>query len=341
MLLCAATFFGACASNPLASRRVEGTEALTLTQGQPKSVALHAIASDSNNHSEQEVVWVDQSRQRAVPARIFLPKQLAQGPAGLVIFSHGLGGSRLTYSQLGKHWASQGFISIHLQHAGSDRAIWASGGLDALWALRAAANLENAIARAKDVHFALDQMAKEPGLAGRIDMERVAVAGHSFGANTALLVAGASFMHGGKMVTFADARIKSAIMLSPPSLPDDQDPFEVYKTIRIPTLHLTGTRDDTPIPGIVTMADRRAEAFDAIMATPKYLGVFLDGRHSMFHDRSRDAVSTEIKLRAKDITTQFLRSTLDKDQEATNLLRRRDQKLSLPIVDRWDPRYGS
>jgi predicted dienelactone hydrolase len=325
---------GACSSPGSNNfRRSEARDAALLTNGPPQAVALHAVATTDFGVQELEVVWVDEARQRAVPARIFVPKGITPGlqptaaPASpdaratlgstpLIVFSHGLGGSRLSYMQLGRHWASQGFMSIHLQHAGSDRAIWTTSGLAVLGSLKSAASTDNAIARARDVSFAIDQVQKEASLSKSIDLDRIAVAGHSFGANTALLAAGAQFRLDGKLISFGDPRIKAAIVLSPPSLPGDQDPIYVYNPIRIPTFHLTGTRDDTPIPGLSKMANQRSQAFDSMVATPRYLAVYEGGRHSMFHDRTVDSTSVSIKNTTKALSTLFLRSTLMQDQSA-------------------------
>ena len=38
----------------------------------------------------------------------------------MIVFSHGLGGTRDGYEYLGRHWASYGYVSVHLQHKGSD-----------------------------------------------------------------------------------------------------------------------------------------------------------------------------------------------------------------------------
>jgi dienelactone hydrolase len=332
--LLVAALLGACSSPGSNNfRRSEAKDAALLTNGPPQAVALHTVATTDAGVQELEVVWVDESRQRAVPARIFVPKGVTPGlqptatPASpdaratlgstpLIVFSHGLGGSRLSYAQLGRHWASQGFICIHLQHAGSDRAIWTTSGLAVLGSLKTAASIDNAIARARDVSFAIDQVQKETNLSNTIDFDRIAVAGHSFGANTALLAAGAQFRLDGKLMSFGDPRIKAAIILSPPSLPVDQDPIYVYNPIRIPTFHLTGTRDDTPIPGLSTMANERSQAFDSMVATPRYLAVYEGGRHSMFHDRTVDSTSVGIKNTTKALSTLFLRSTLMQDQSA-------------------------
>src|SRR6266849_1411763 len=67
--------------------------------------------------------WLDQRRERKVPSKIYFPKEGA-GPFPVIIFSHGLGGSREGYEYLGRHWAASGYVSVHLQHPGSDNAVW-------------------------------------------------------------------------------------------------------------------------------------------------------------------------------------------------------------------------
>src|SRR5262245_11487669 len=50
--------------------------------------------------------WIDTTRNRLVPARLYWPEQPAAGNAmPLVVFSHGIGGSRNGYSYLGRFWA--------------------------------------------------------------------------------------------------------------------------------------------------------------------------------------------------------------------------------------------
>jgi predicted dienelactone hydrolase len=67
--------------------------------------------------------WTDAKRGRAVPVKIYFPLG-SEGPFPLIIFSHGLGGSREGYEYLGRHWASHGYISLYIQHAGSDDEVW-------------------------------------------------------------------------------------------------------------------------------------------------------------------------------------------------------------------------
>src|ERR1700722_20103770 len=70
---------------------------------------------------ELKLEWKDAKRERAVPVKVYLPK--GEGPFPVVIFSHGLGGSRDGYEYLGRHWASHGYVGVHLQHLGSDSSV--------------------------------------------------------------------------------------------------------------------------------------------------------------------------------------------------------------------------
>ena len=69
--------------------------------------------------------WIDNERRREVQAKLYMPRSASpENPVPLIVFSHGLGGSREGYSYLGASWAAQGYASLHLQHAGSDRRLW-------------------------------------------------------------------------------------------------------------------------------------------------------------------------------------------------------------------------
>src|SRR4051795_3366238 len=108
------------------------------------------------------IVWHDKKRDRDVPVKIYYPKD-ATGPVPLIIFSHGLGGSRDGYSYLGNEWASHGYVSAHIQHLGSDTTALKNamnGGLQEAMKPYAASN------RIVDVYYAigaLDYMNSQPG----------------------------------------------------------------------------------------------------------------------------------------------------------------------------------
>jgi predicted dienelactone hydrolase len=270
-----------------------------------------------------EFEWHDAARDRTVPVRLYLPDPTAgempaagataaAGPLPLVVFSHGLGGSRAGYSHLGRHWAGQGFASLHLQHAGSDRAVWRSAGtLELLQALQSAASPHNAVARARDVSFAIDTLLADPVLGALIDPGRIAVAGHSYGANTALLVAGARFEAEGLPQTLRDERIRAAVLMSAPPFPASFDSRQVLASVTIPTLHLTTVDDVIRVPGYRSVAQDRIDLFEALPASPKRLAVFAFGAHNVFTDRGLDPRTLAVKRAARDLTTAFLQDALD------------------------------
>jgi len=235
------------------------------------------------------VDWHDEARDRDVPAKLYYPKT-GDGPFPVIVFSHGLGGTREGYSYLGNHWASHGYVSVHVQHKGSDDSVW-RGSADPLGAARrAAADPRNMVNRPKDVSFAIDQMermnAADSPLKGRLDLEHVAVAGHSFGAYTTLAVAGEVFrLPGGRELTMADPRVKAAIPMSAPVPNRRADLDAAFGKIVIPCFHMTGTKDDSPI-GETTAAERRLP-FDHSKASDQFLVAFTDGDHMIFSGRPR------------------------------------------------------
>ena len=110
--------------------------------------------------------WEDKTRQRAVPVRLHLPQAPQRVP--LVVFSHGIGGSRRGYSWRGQHLARHGVASLHWRHVGSDRQVWTGGGLIIVGRLQGAAQDQEAVARVHDLRFALDTLLRSEW-AARID----------------------------------------------------------------------------------------------------------------------------------------------------------------------------
>lgn len=159
---------------------------------------------------------------------------------------------------------------------------------------QAAADPMNAVNRARDVGFVIDQMEKldaGPGeLESRVDLGRIGIAGHSFGANTTLVAAGQVFLlPGGRELGFAEPRIKAAIPMSAPVPRNKNELGRVFGKITLPCLHMTGTLDDSPI-GDTPAADRRLP-FDHIQGADQYLIVFNGGDHMIFSGRGRAAAA--------------------------------------------------
>ncbi len=231
-----------------------------------------------------ELIVGDETRQREIPLRVYLPDRASD--ASVVLFSHGLGGSREGSAFLGRHWAGRGYMAVFLQHPGSDVSVWQDvPPAKRLAALKEAAGLASFFDRVKDVKAVLDRLEKwnvDPAspLRGRLDLARLGMSGHSFGAVTTQAVSGQGFPLG--RVSFTDARIKAALILSPSS-PRRGTPGRAFGAVRIPWLLMTGTRDLAVI-GNADLASRLA-VFPALPPGGKYELVLDKAEHSAFTDR--------------------------------------------------------
>ncbi len=279
----------------------------------PSAAGNHANAPDAAYRSV-DMLWTDADRQRDVPVRLYWPAGAsAATPVPLVVFSHGLGGSRAGYSYLGRHWASLGFASLHVQHAGSDRSVW-TGNIFSLFSnLQAAASESNALDRAKDVSFAITAMLKSKDFGTQINAQAIAVAGHSYGANTAMLIGGATVERDGKALSVRDDRVKALILISAPPFTGEGDMGKILGSIKVPTLHVTGTEDIIRVPGYYSDMTDRVAVFDAVAAPSKLLTVFKGATHSIFTDRSAPAgfeLNAAVKKATRELCGLFLQTVL-------------------------------
>jgi dienelactone hydrolase len=275
-----------------------------------------------------DFAWHDARRDRDVPSLLHLPGRSAHPDAAgaarhrwpLVVFSHGLGGSRHGYSHLGQHWAAHGFASLHVQHVGSDRRLWRGDGNPlALWGrIGEAASEGEAIARTQDVAWALQQLLGSD-IGAQVDAERCVVAGHSYGANTALLSVGAQLRRGGHRVSFREPRFRAAMLISTPPFHGEGDPAAIVGGIQVPTLHITSTGDDIRIPGYFSDHRDRIAVFEATGGPRKLLAVYEGGSHSMFTDRTSPGgfeLNRQVKVATQALTLAFLRSVAHGDDRA-------------------------
>lgn len=241
--------------------------------------------ADGNGARPLDMVVKDEGRGREIPLRVYLPTQTAPQP--VVLFSHGLGGSREGSAYLGKHWAARGYVAVFLQHPGSDTSVWRGKPIaERMSAMRQAAGPADFLLRVKDVPAVLDQLqrwnqADRHPLAGRLDMNRVGMSGHSFGAVTTQAVSGQSAMGG--LISFTDPRIRAAVVMSP-SCPRRGDPQQAFGAVKIPWMLMTGTKDIAPI-GDADMTSRLG-VFPALPPGAKYELVLDRAEHSAFTDRA-------------------------------------------------------
>lgn len=199
--------------------------------------------------------------------------------------------------------------------------------------MTAAANGRNLILRAQDVSFVIDELerrsATDPNLSGKLDLSKLAVAGHSFGAGTALAVSGQNYGVLGRGASVGDARVKAAIYLSPPANLRGRSLHDVYGYIKIPGLLMTGTEDNSPIGQ--TKAEDRRLPFDGIEAPHQYLINFKGGDHMIFNGRPRMQRPNDAKFQSiiSKTSLEFLNAYLKNDPSARQWL---DGKEGLAFV---------
>ncbi len=225
----------------------------------------------------------DAGRNRDIPIRVYLPSD--KEPAPVILFSHGLGGSREGNTFMGKHWSARGYIVVFLQHPGSDTSVWKDvPPAKRMEAMREAANAKNLLLRIGDVRAVLDCLEKwnrdeKSRLAGRLNTGRVGMSGHSFGAVTTQAVSGQQF--GAINRSAADPRIKAAVIFSPSS-PRRGEPKRAFAEVKIPWMLMTGTKDIASIGD--TDLNSRLAVFPALPPGGKYELVLYEAEHFAFTD---------------------------------------------------------
>jgi predicted dienelactone hydrolase len=271
--------------------------------------------------------WRDDARQRTVPVRITRPAD-PHGTYPVVLFSHGLGGSRDAGSLWAEHWASHGYLVLHLQHPGSDESLWRDRAGNPLANLKQGMNARQLVARVEDVRFALSELARrtaagEAALAGA-DPSRVCMAGHSFGAQTTQAVAGQRFLVPmAALRDLASAPIKAAIAFSPNARNSTGNLDQQFGNIRMPFLSLTGTNDIVP-----QLTDQPASArllpYQHMPPGGKVLVNFEGADHMVFggHNLRRPETGLDRAVRedVKALTLAFLDAYLRDDKRAQQWL---------------------
>lgn len=238
----------------------------------------------------------------------------------VVVFSHGFGWSMDGYAPLADHWAAHGFVVLQPTHLDSR-----SLGLPAddprtprIWRLR----IED-LTRVLD---GLDALAAAvPGLAERgLDRGRVAVAGHSWGAQSASALLGARVLDAGGEPgeDMSDPRVTAGVLLALTGLGDDLTPFAAehfpfmrpsFATMAAPALIVAGDHDRS------ALSTRGPDWFtDPYTYSPgsKSLLTLFGAEHSLGgivgHEvaETTDASPARVAL-VQRLTTAFLRSALD------------------------------
>ncbi|TWU55576.1 alpha/beta hydrolase family protein [Rubripirellula reticaptiva] len=293
------------------------------------SVSLGAVVIEDDQFTYDD---------RDVPIRIYLPESTVASP--VLLFSHGLGGSREGGTYLGKHWAGRGYTVVALQHAGSDvEVIKNAPRLKMMQTLQLAASAANAQFRYSDVKATLDYLEKQNNTngkyAGRFDMTKIGMSGHSFGAVTTQAVSGQSYKFQGQKHT--DQRIDAAIAFSP-SVPTYGHDENTFSKVSIPWMLMTGTKDDARF-GRNLDAKSRRKVFQGLPSSGHFYELVLhDAEHAAFADQRGGRTSARNPNHHKAITalsTAFWDAYLRGDEKAKSWLNNSGARTALEPNDQW------
>jgi predicted dienelactone hydrolase len=205
--------------------------------------------------------FVDHSRTIRLPDGRRVPRTVetvvrlpaAGGPYPLIVFGHGYALTPAAYAGLLRAWAEAGYVvAAPVFPLGNANA---PGGPDESDLVNQPRDMSLVITRMLDLNSR-----KNGVLSGRIDPSRIAVAGHSDGAETALAVAYDR--------RYRDRRIRAAIVLSGAALPG-MGPFPQRGP---PLLAVQGTADTTNAPA-------NTSAYFGMARRPKFLLWLLGASH--------------------------------------------------------------
>ena len=194
------------------------------------------------------------------------------------------------------------------------------------------------MARFEDVGAVLDQLEKwdaQEGhfLKGQLDLTRVGMSGHSFGAITTQGVSGQVVLGSGTKYT--DERIDAALAMSPSSSPlGGQE--RAFGKVKIPWMLMTGTQDRSAI-GRSTVEDR-LKVYPALPGGGKYELVLKDAEHMAFSDRTlrgREHRNPNHHRAIIALSTAFWDAHLKEILPAKNWLQGGGAKSVLEKGDRW------
>jgi dienelactone hydrolase len=252
---------------------------------QPAIAILLFVSVGAAERSVRELRFepVDKKRERVVPVKVYISD--SDSPQPVILFSHGLGGSRENSAFLGRAWAAAGYVAVFMQHAGSDSEVWRTAAPGRRFAaLKEAAGPESAALRFADVPFVIDQLeawnsqAEHP-LEEKLDLAHIGMSGHSYGAVTTLAVAGRKFFLDRN---YGDERIDAFLAMSPQPGKGGA-PAKVFGQLTKPILCMTGTRDASPVDRSLQPADRR-KVYEALPKGDKYQLVLDGAEHMAFGD---------------------------------------------------------
>jgi len=248
----------------------------------------------------------------------------------VIVFSHGNAWSLDGYGPLVDRWAAGGFVVVQPTHLDSRRhgIGFDDARFGSIWRVRIA-----------DLHAILDHLddilTQADGLDVRIDPRRVAVVGHSWGAQTAGALLGARVFDadGNPGEDFTHPAARAGVLIAATGTGESLTPFAVehlpfmrpdYSTMTTPALIIAGGKDQS------AMSTRGPDWFtDAyhLSPVPKGLLTITEGEHTLGGIAGEKVAETTDEDPARvalvaDAVAAYLLDAFDLDDGAWATLRR-------------------
>jgi dienelactone hydrolase len=242
----------------------------------------------SSSHLGQRIVAVKPltvpapDRSAALQVKVTAP--LAGHNLPVIVFSHGNAWSLDGYEPLVDRWAAAGFVVVQPTHLDSRRngLGWDDPRSATIWRVRIA-----------DLHAVLDGLddilVQAGGLETRVDRERIAIVGHSWGAQTTGALLGARVLDADGIPgeDFSHSAVSAGALIAATGTGDTLTPFALehlpfmrpdYSTMTTPALIIAGGKDQSQL------STRGPEWFtDAyhLSPSPKSLLTIAEGEHTL------------------------------------------------------------
>ncbi|MGV9297923.1 alpha/beta hydrolase family protein [Amycolatopsis sp. NPDC003676] len=252
-----------------------------------------------------------------LPVRVSAP--VTGGDLPVIVFSHGFSQSLDSYAPLADYWAAHGFVVVQPTHLDArTRALPAEDPRTPnIWRLRV-----------DDLRHVIDQLdtveAAVPGLSGRVDRGRIAVAGHSWGAQSASMLLGARIVEADGSIgeDLSDSRVSAGVLFALTGIGGaDLSPFAAehfpfmspsFDDLKAPALFIAGDQDDSMLS--VRGPDWFTDAYRLSPGEKSLLTLFgaehsLGGISGYEHKETTDESPERVALQQR-LTTAYLRSAL-------------------------------
>jgi dienelactone hydrolase len=243
----------------------------------------------------------------------------------VIVFAHGFGQSMTGGDPLVDHWTGNGFVVVQPTFLDSARygLTLDDPRYPTIWRTR----VDDLVRILDDLETVVGAV---PGLGGRVDTARLAVAGHSWGGQSVGMLLGARVLDADGQVgeDRTDPRVRAGVLLATTGVAgDDLTPFAQehfpfmrpdFTRLRTPSIVVAGDRDQS------ALSTRGPDWFtDVYHRSPgaRHLVTLHGGEHSLggIQDYASTATTDESPERVDLVrwsTTAFLRTALGVDTDA-------------------------